>query len=233
VPVDYPQVIRTLQSCRTDADYVAAVGSSVIAADATGNRRPSIETGFHALLGKVVMHSHSVWGNLVNCAENGEEILKEILPQALWIPYQTPGLALTRQIQTYLAARPDAEILFLQNHGVIISAATTAQAWDWHEDVNRRIRARFNLPDTYQPTQAYTTDRQHILFPDQAVYLGNKLLAHSKASVETLQAYDFLRATMDELNLTPHYLPEAEAEFLVNMEAEKYRQKVASQSEQT
>ena len=228
VPVDYKKTVSLLSQCKTEADYVECVGQSVIAEDATSNKRPSIETGFHALLGKVVMHSHSVWANLVNCALTGQKLVTDLFPNALWIPYETPGLPLTRRIQEYLKNQSDTEILFLQNHGVIVSAATTEDAWALHEDINQAIRARFSLSDSY-PTadESFIADAQHILFPDQTVYLNHPILKNSKAGHETQQAYNFLRYTLIKLNLEPHFLPETESEALLNMEAEKYRQKVA------
>jgi rhamnose utilization protein RhaD (predicted bifunctional aldolase and dehydrogenase) len=228
VPVDYQKTLTMLDNCRSEADYIAMVGQAVITADATNSRRPSIETGFHALLGKVVLHSHSVWGNLINCCADGESLLKGICPKALWVSYVTPGLPLTKHIRSYIKVGSGNTILFLQNHGVIVSASDTDVAWKLHEDVNMRIRRHFKLPDIYQPVEnSFIADTDHMLFPDQAVYLGHEASRFSKAGIETQQAYDFLSATMAQLSLKPHYLPQAEAQTLINMEAEKYRQKVA------
>jgi hypothetical protein len=54
---------------------------------------------------------------------------------------------------------------------------------------------------------------------------GEKLL-NTTAARETLWAHDYILQTMKYLNLTPNYLPKNEAKTLLDMEGEKFRQKV-------
>ncbi|NVN06299.1 class II aldolase [Asaia spathodeae] len=231
VAVDYERIRQGLATCTTEADYTALVKASILEHNSERPGRPSIETGFHALLPPAtVLHSHSVLANVLTCAQEGEDLCRILLPEAIWIPYASPGLPVTASIKDRLAAAGtelQTVVLMLQNHGIVVAAETPDAAWRLHEDVNATILQHFDLaePDL-KTTPFFDADATHLLFPDQAVYLGHESLRRSKAGEETQQAYNFLRFVMDERHLTPDFLPSGEADFLLNMESEKYRQKV-------
>lgn len=81
--------------------------------------RPSMETGFHAFLGKVVIHTHPVVVNAITCSENGERIVASWNRKVHWIPYMTPGHDLALEIYKRRIKGPAA--IFLQNHGLIVT----------------------------------------------------------------------------------------------------------------
>lgn len=230
VAVDYHVIRQGLASCHGETDYTTLVRTSVIPTAATQTGRPSIEAGFHAILGPAVLHSHSILTNLLACSVEGQALCTTILPQAIWVPYASPGLPVTQSVVAQAETGQGAEesaILLLQNHGLVVAAATPDAAWQIHEDVNTTVRRHFGLPDaTLDDAPVFLADSAHLLFPDQAVYLGHEILRLSKAGQETQRAYNYLRHTMSMLGLTPNFLPPDEAGFLLNMEAEKYRQKV-------
>ncbi|MBJ7310441.1 class II aldolase/adducin family protein [Rugamonas sp. CCM 8940] len=93
--------------------------------------RPSIETLLHALLPQpVVLHLHAVelLAQLVRpgFAERLRGLLAsqtETLPAWLALGYHKPGLPLARAVADGLRRQPDTQIVFLQNHGVVIGAA--------------------------------------------------------------------------------------------------------------
>lgn len=88
-----------------------------------GALRPSIETLMHALMPQaVVLHLHAV------------EILAHLVRPDFacpapapaswcWVDYHKPGAALAAAIAARLRQQPDAQIVFLQNHGVVIGGA--------------------------------------------------------------------------------------------------------------
>lgn len=89
--------------------------------------RPSLETSFHAVLGRVVLHTHPVYVNAFTCMEGGRAALAEALgEEPVWVPYYTPGYVLGREVdraaQKYRAkhGRLPAAIV-LENHGLIAS----------------------------------------------------------------------------------------------------------------
>lgn len=126
-------------------------------------RRPSVEMGFHALLGRFVLHTHSVYANLLCCARRGRVLAAEILgPEAEtrdgkrwdWIPYTNPGFALALLFRPAAeAARKegaDVQIFLMQNHGLAVTADTAEACQAAHEALNRRVAERFHLcPEAY------------------------------------------------------------------------------------
>lgn len=233
VTVDYLHIRQGLAACTTEADYTGLVKASVLEHDAGRSARPSIEAGFHALLSPAtVLHSHSVLANVLTCTREGEDLCRNLLPEAIWVPYASPGLPVTRSVQDRLASISTGQqtiVLMLQNHGLVVAAKTPDAAWHLHATVNSTIMRHFDLAElALNAAPFFIADAAHLLFPDQAVYLGHESLRQSKAGEETQQAYNVLRSIMGTRNLTPNFLPPDEADFLLNMEAEKYRQKVST-----
>ena len=231
VAVD-PQVIRTgVLNCSTEAAYTALVAKSVLPTPlAAPPPRPSIETGFHALLGAAVLHTHSIWTNLLTCSLEGSRVAQELIPESLWIPYAAPGLAVTRMIAERLKHSFDTSILLLENHGLIVTADNLDAAWALHEEVNNRVRRHYSLAlDEFNDCASQYDGADRLLFPDQVVYLSSEQLRSSKAGRETQWAYDALCHGMRRLGLSPKFLPASEGEALLAMESEKHRQKVLSQ----
>lgn len=104
-----------------------AVKNMMAAAVCPGNYgRPSVEAPLHELLEqKFIVHLHPAKVNGATCGENGEEELKRIFPEALWIGYVDPGFTLAKkvfdEVEAYKKSRGKApRILFLQNHGVFV-----------------------------------------------------------------------------------------------------------------
>lgn len=101
--------------------------------------RPSMETAFHAFLQhKAILHTHSVYAQLLTCSENGELLAQTLLKDAefdwVWVPYGNPGFGLFIKIEeainTYLLKTGrQPKVFLLESHGLIIqdSDLTTAQ----------------------------------------------------------------------------------------------------------
>ena len=75
-------------------------GDAVGAGRPEGDRRPSVECVFHALIPRrFVIHTHPTLVNALTCARDGESIAADLFGyDALWIPYVDPGLPLAREI---------------------------------------------------------------------------------------------------------------------------------------
>jgi len=96
---------------------------------------PSIETFFHALLGPCVVHLHPVYLLPYLCSRAGKQMLQAALNKHYhfrWIPFRGLGVVTAGQIQQQLqAGRMDntgTTVLFLSNHGLIVSCDTAEQA---------------------------------------------------------------------------------------------------------
>jgi rhamnose utilization protein RhaD (predicted bifunctional aldolase and dehydrogenase) len=94
------------------------------------NGRPSVEAPLHNTLSAAfVIHTHPAIVNGMTCAVNGVKVAKGLFPEALWIDYIDPGYTLCikvrDEINDYKAKHSkEPSIIFLDNHGVLISADT-------------------------------------------------------------------------------------------------------------
>ncbi|TVR60309.1 MAG: class II aldolase [Spirochaetaceae bacterium] len=95
-------------------------------------KRPSVETLMHdAFPQAYVVHTHPTLVNGLTCALRGEQTCAEILPEAVWIPIVNPGYYLSRIIEEKLASFAEqngtpAEIVIMQNHGLVVASDTLA-----------------------------------------------------------------------------------------------------------
>lgn len=123
-----------------EADRIARIDAALLLAcddDRPACIKPSIETFFHALLDTVVIHLHPEAVLAVACANNGQKVVAKLFAgekyPPLWIPYAGLGYPSARKIKSLMAAYKSTyartpSVMILQNHGLLVSAATTAAA---------------------------------------------------------------------------------------------------------
>jgi len=127
--------LRKMAEAEREAEVVRRLQDSV-ADGAPGGARPSVESHLHALLGRCVVHLHPVAVGAYVCAKNGKAQLEKLfgdddLPP-VWVPYTRPGYMLGAKVARLVAAyaRRHGQIpgvLFLQNHGLLVTADTAAR----------------------------------------------------------------------------------------------------------
>jgi len=116
--------------------------------------RPSVEAGFHSLLDRYVLHTHSVYANLAACAKDARRLLGEALGGADYaygfVPYVDPGARLTfsirdelRRVESACGKRP--KVLLMENHGIIAHGDSAGEALAVHTDANERFAKFFGL----------------------------------------------------------------------------------------
>lgn len=93
--------------------------------------RPSIESCFHAILDKYVIHLHPRVVLAYACAENGREELEKLFkdesPPFLWVPFANPGSELAGKMEQFIEDYKKRngmlpQVMFLQNHGLVVTA---------------------------------------------------------------------------------------------------------------
>jgi rhamnose utilization protein RhaD (predicted bifunctional aldolase and dehydrogenase) len=191
-----------------------------------GSGRPSIETGFHALLGKYVIHSHSVFLNVLLCSEEGKNIVISLFPDSVWVNYCTPGKNLTLAIKKALEETKDVfeGLIFLESHGMISTASSYQKCIDLHNECNMLVKSKFSLNDFLVQENIETASPEYFIFPDQAIYMSaEQIEKKTKASIETVSAVQYLESSMKHLGLTPKKLSNENIRVLNNMSSEKYR----------
>lgn len=200
----YTSVNRLLQK-DYEKESAALNMDSIVMLEGMERKRPSVEVGFHSFLKTCVIHTHSVYANVLCCSEEGRRVAQDILPDMshVFIPYINPGfdltLAVKQAIDTFEANKgmqPD--LIFMENHGFITHGEDDKTAIALHERANERICEYYGL-DAYPEPQIVKTQNgyasgtvylkqamaeHHIdeaflsrlrLYPDQLVYLGGKM----------------------------------------------------------
>lgn len=93
-------------------------------------RRPSVETLLHDIFPySFVLHVHPSLVNGMTCGVNGNEISKRLFPESVWVDACRPGYILAsicrEKLNEYKAENgKDANLLFLQNHGLFLAGNT-------------------------------------------------------------------------------------------------------------
>lgn len=108
--------------------------------------RPSIETLLHSLLKKYVLHTHPVVVNAIVSRSDWREVLTNLFARdtVLLVDYKTPGFELACELKHKLNnINPD--IIFLQNHGLIITSDKKAEIINLTEYVISKIERYLNV----------------------------------------------------------------------------------------
>lgn len=118
--------------------------------------RPSVEAHLHALLERFVIHLHPIAvGAYVNAKDGRTQLEKLFVDEKippLWVPYVDPGLMLAKKIQSLVEkytkeyGRKPA-ILFLEKHGLFVTASTPSAAMRIVKRVIRLCSKRLTVPD--------------------------------------------------------------------------------------
>jgi hypothetical protein len=91
----------------------------VIKYNINGTLRASIETYMHSILKKYTIHIHPIQINKYLILRNSKELIKSIISGSLILDYITPGIDVCKEI---LKCYEGEEIIFLLNHGIIITS---------------------------------------------------------------------------------------------------------------
>lgn len=211
VTVDY-QMIRQYYNAvnsKEDRDFekesLAVNLNSVVLLEGMENRRPSVEVGFHSFLKKNVIHTHSVYANILCCSAEGRAAAASILQNEkyVFIPYIDPGfrltLAIKQAVDEYVIMHGEQpQVIMMENHGIVVHSDDDGETIALHERVNDKIRSFYNLPEFPKPEikkteNGYASDTAYLkrflvenpadeayfgaltLYPDQLVYIGSKL----------------------------------------------------------
>ena len=116
--------------------------------------RPSVEVGFHSILKKYVIHTHSVYANVITCSIEGEELAKKLFADKdygfVFLPYINPGFELTLAMKNAISDYEKAngkfpEVIFMKNHGLVVTSDDLDRVKNIHTDVNLTVEKAFNL----------------------------------------------------------------------------------------
>ena len=101
-------------------------------------KRSSIETFLHSITEKYTLNTHHLLINVFTSRKSGMEELKFMFPDSLIIDYQTPGIFLAKEFFdkfSELKKLQKANIVFLKNHGLIVSGKNVDEVIELHENI--------------------------------------------------------------------------------------------------
>lgn len=150
--------------------------------------RASIETFLHAITGKYTLHSHPLLVNILVSREDAEQIVHELFPKAVFVPYRKPGAALAEAYdKIYRAGETqgaDGTVVFLQNHGLVVSGDDGDEVIGKTEKVLAKIAEYLELDDSAcrAATQLYRVIGEIDALSGNIVYLSeNRYLSREYA----------------------------------------------------
>ncbi len=140
--VDYSIILQYLNELVAQTATKSA--KEILECTLLKGKRSSIETFLHAITGRVTLHTHSVAVNVLATRRDGMKLLEKMFPEALLVGYSTPGLKLAElYYRTFLTACESGKkvypIIFLKNHGLIISGDTAEIVIELTEKVCKQI----------------------------------------------------------------------------------------------
>lgn len=269
VEIDYAKLCRNLDRSNFDiSEYV--VGSNI-------NLRPSIEAPLHAIFeSPAVIHAHAINSMAALVLQDCKQYIAGKIGGAfdyIIVDYVAPGIELARAIKAGIEKAGSGNagpIVFMKNHGIVIGADNMGEAYskllkieellgfaprDFGEMASKTHHIEDYSEYEFMPNwQGIAFDQycQKVLssgplFPDQAVYLGEKvpvLCCLGEAQNEPLVIIEnngvFRRKNCDisttsiiegllrlctriPENANIEFIGPKEVDFLINWEAEKYR----------
>ena len=168
VPVD----LHHLRSAIKNGDFAVTprlTGESVL--------KPSIETLLHALMPhRVVVHLHAIeiLAHLVrdNCQADFQSLLDASIHWTA-VTYKKPGAELAEAVNVAMRTTKNANVVFLQNHGVVIGGTDIAEI---DHILKRMTEALCTHPQNYclsnPPSEPLSIDGRGLYYPvsDQALH---------------------------------------------------------------
>ena len=111
-------------------------------------KRPSIETFLHSITEKYTLHTHPLLINVFTSRKNGMKELKSMFSDSLIIDYQTPGIFLAKEFFNKflkLENPQKANIVFLKNHGLIVSGKSMDEVIELHESILETLENKLKV----------------------------------------------------------------------------------------
>lgn len=154
-----PEIISNAFLLSKNIDSMTEEDSKAILKEAfIEGARPSIETFLHSISGKYTLHTHPIVINVLTCRKGGMNVLHEMFPEALIVPYATPGVELAKMyFKKFKEYGKKVQIVFLQNHGLLVSAETAEDVMNMTDMVVQKIEEYLDVDYSgyHQVTRLY------------------------------------------------------------------------------
>lgn len=185
--VDYRLIVdyfRENVKMDVESALTEEAGKDLLAKAQREGGRASIETFLHAVTGKYTLHSHPTLVNILTARMGGKDVLRTLFPEAVFVPYRKPGAALAeayyRVFRERQAQGQNASVIFLANHGLVVSGDTAQRVIEGTEEVLHKIAAYLQVSYEAYPNATKLWDAFADIpeLADKIVYLSeNRFLS--------------------------------------------------------
>jgi len=137
------------------------------------DKRPSVETSMHEVIPfSYVVHTHPALVNGILCAQDSQKLVSELFDEDafIYVEYTDPGYVLFKRVYDALLnfrkeKNRDPNIIFLENHGVFVSA----------DSVNRVMQLYDKIGKTISPLVKATPDTEAEQVPEELLQSAEML----------------------------------------------------------
>lgn len=157
--------------------------------------RPSIETLLHSFLYKYTLHTHPIVVNMIVIQKNWKEILKSIFKEEsiALISYKTPGIELALELdRTLQEFNKIPNVIFLQNHGLIITSKNKDEIRTIKEEVLSKIEnylkldvSKYKLSNDISNLFRNVEQNENISYLSEDIYLNKQLVENQELFYST------------------------------------------------
>ena len=137
-------------------------------------KKPSIETFLHSITEKYTLHTHPLLINVFTSRTSGMEELKSMFPDSLIIGYQTPGIFLAKDFFDKFSKLDNPQkvnIIFLKNHGLIVSGKNVNEVIELHESVLKILEGKLKINMQAYRNSTYLYQKLEEIIENNIVYL--------------------------------------------------------------
>jgi uridine kinase/ribulose-5-phosphate 4-epimerase/fuculose-1-phosphate aldolase len=215
--IDYSKVKTSLISgnIKNDNELNTLILESVIS-----DKIPSMETGFHVLLDKYVIHTHPIYLTTILCLENSKDIIKLIYSDYdyEYIDFVNPAFDLYEVINK---TKKNKKIYFLENHGIIVTSNNIRDLINLFYDINNISKKYINDLGFKDFNLSFSNK----LIGDKYPFPDSVIFSNDISKKEILAAHNYVITCGTHIgNL--RYLEHNNLYKLKNMKSEKYRKTV-------
>lgn len=230
VEVNYQKIrdwFKSIDLSAKDKKQREQLGNELLQSSANkAQGKPSIETFLHALLNTYTLHTHPISVNAITALPDWRNILLEIFPDSICVAYATPGIDLALELVAALNKnKATAKIIFLQNHGLIVSSDKYEEIYTLTEQVANKLAHKMSMDLTrYENvTRLQTLVENHwdslpVIHCSDDEIIKNMLANES----ETLEVWPFCPDTLIYCGVSPVYLSDINDAAPLNNYYKKY-----------
>lgn len=189
-----------------------------------GTDRASMEAGFHLEINSAaVVHTHPVHLLTILCTDNSKTLLSEIYSEKFdfdYIEFATPGFSLTKSV---MDRKDRSDILFLENHGLIVAASSMSTAHsvtcEIEEVAREYLKDNIATFSSYEEFAAvndpgvFSNSNKGYLFPDDVIFSESIAHKETRLVASYVEKYGKMISQL-------RYLEEDDVNYIKNMKFE-------------